>query len=210
MDIDIRDEVAHATKPVLMAPKYSELPECPIGMVRFILAEQGLFLDTRMPFGSFRKLCWASPVPLTHCGAIEEVDDFTVLLNETLMPIVESEMIDQIEETAKRHQEWAGCIVIRDGQYLYRPVEHKASQFRLEGKYNRNTEGCLVLDVHSHGFLLAEFSETDDTDDDGGIKMSLVLGHYNPINRTFKMCGRVAAEGFFFGIAFNTKEISND
>ena len=59
----------------------------------------------------------------------------------------------------------------------------------------------MVIDVHSHGAIPPFFSATDDEDDKGGVKISLVLGSYQAgkDGQTFKMAYRYCVEGFFIG-----------
>jgi PRTRC genetic system protein A len=206
---NVFDQAAHAAKPVVMAPVYGQLPECQVGMVRFLMGRQGLFLDTRMPFGAYRRLLWESPVSMDHCGEIVEIDEFTPLLKGSLLSIVISEMLEPAADAARERKEWAGCIVLRDGEYVYQSVNHSATTVRLQGEYNRNTSGCLVLDVHSHGLLAPEFSGTDDKDDDGGIKIALVIGFSRSLDH-YAMRARIAVEGFFFEVdLLCLSEVSN-
>ena len=59
---------------------------------------------------------------------------------------------------------------------------------------------CLAIDVHSHGAMKPFFSSTDDLDDSGGVKLSVVLGSYSREegrHRFLYRC-RIVVEGFFF------------
>ena len=60
----------------------------------------------------------------------------------------------------------------------------------------------LVIDVHSHGTMKAFFSSTDDFDDSGGVRLSVVLGSYsrNEGRHNFLYKCRAVLEGFFFDL----------
>ena len=77
------------------------------------MAADGLYLESRQPFGRLVKRLWentryGSALPY---GQVEEEDTFLTVLHEHVVPIVTEVMIPAAAEAARRGREWAGFVV---------------------------------------------------------------------------------------------------
>ena len=108
-------------------------------------------------------------------------------------------------EYAEDNREWAGWIVwSKEEGYSYLPLDFEASAASVFIKQRPvlPEDTHLVIDVHSHGTMKAFFSSTDDVDDSGGVRLSVVLGSYskNEGRHSFLYKYRAVVEGFFFDL----------
>ena len=198
---DIKDRIIQNHFPTVMAPKYGKLPECEIGKSRLLMAQDGLYIETNQPWGRLVYRLYEAPRPLPY-GDIEECDDFSILLTQALC-MLHDEIVPAAAGYAEQNKEWAGWIVWDEQNGLeYMPVTFESTYVRAEVRHPDLPEGRhLVIDVHSHGSISPFFSMTDDEDDKGGVKISLVLGSYKAgeNEQTFKTAYRYCVEGFFIG-----------
>ncbi len=205
MDTNLKDRLIQERFPTIMAPKYQVLPPCPLYQTRLLMACGGLYIDTLQPFGSFRRCLWAADRNLPY-GEAEEIDDFTgILVNPLVTTIFENCILPQAAEYADNNREWAGWIVWnKEEGHSYMPLDFEASAasvlIRQRPVLQEGTH--LVIDVHSHGAMKAFFSSTDDRDDSGGVRLSVVLGSYSKGEgrRNFLYKCRAVVEGFFFDL----------
>ncbi len=196
--MDQLDELIQKFFPTVIVPKYSPLPELEVRKTRFLMASGGLYIETRQPWCSGAWQVYQSPRPLPY-GDFEEYDDFLPILNDSL-DILALEIIPAAAKYAEQGLEWAGWIVWEDGNLRYMPLEFEATAVKAHVQRPDLPEGChLAIDVHSHHTMRPLFSEDDDTDDKGGVRISLVLGSYNKKEKmSFKSLFRYCVEGFFF------------
>jgi PRTRC genetic system protein A len=204
--MNTKDQLIQQRFPTIMVPRYEELSPCPLHGTRLLIAKGGLYLETAQPFGRFRRLLWdASDRDLPY-GEVEEVDELAEILTDpAAMAIFEETILPEAALCAGDQREWAGWIVWRrEGGYSYTPLDFEASLARVlikerpvlpEGTY-------LVIDVHSHGVIKPFFSSTDDFDDSGGVRVSVVLGGYAEAEgrHNFLYKARAIVEGFFFSM----------
>ena len=205
MDTNLKDRLIQERFPTIMAPRYEALPMCPLYQTRLLMACSGLYIDTLQPFGAFRKRLWFADRDLPY-GEVAEVDEFSLILkNPQVTTIFENHILPQTAAYADDNREWAGWIVwSKQEGYSYLPLEFEASAASVFIKqrpvlpYGTH----LVIDVHSHGTMKAFFSSTDDVDDSGGVRLSVVLGSYskNEGRRNFLYKCRAVVEGFFFDL----------
>ncbi|WP_028895657.1 PRTRC system protein A [Syntrophorhabdus aromaticivorans] len=205
MDTNLKDRLVQERFPTVMVPRFGQLSPCPLYQTRFLIARGGLYIDTSQPFGAFRRCLWFSDRDLPY-GEIAEVDDFSGILKDPqVTAIFEDFVLPLAAEYAGNNLEWAGWVIwTKEERYSYLPLDFEASAASILIKERpllpQNT--YLALDVHSHGAMKAFFSLTDDCDDSGGVRLSVVLGDYsrNDGRHHFVYKCRVVVEGFFFDL----------
>jgi PRTRC genetic system protein A len=169
------------------------------------MARGGLYIDTLQPFGGFRRCLWFADRELPY-GEVAEVDEFSAILKDPqAAAIFQGCVLPQAAEYANDNREWAGWIVwSKEEGHSYLPLDFEASAASVVIKHRPilPEDTHLVIDVHSHGAMRAFFSSTDDLDDSGGVKLSVVLGSYskNEGRHDFLYKCRAVIEGFFFEI----------
>jgi PRTRC genetic system protein A len=167
------------------------------------MARGGLYIDTSQPFGRFRRCLWTADRDLPY-GEVEEIDDFSAILKDPqVTAIFENWVLPQAAEYADDNLEWAGWIVWSKEEgcsYVSLDFEATAASVFIKQRPVLPEDTHLVIDVHSHGTMKAFFSSTDDLDDSGGVKLSVVLGSYarNKGRHNFLYKCRAVVEGFFF------------
>lgn len=205
MDTNLKDRLIQERFPTVMVPRFGQLSPCPLYQTRFLIARGGLYIDTSQPFGAFRQCLWFSDRDLPY-GEIAEVDDFSGILKDPqVTAIFEDFVLPLAAEYAGNNLEWAGWVIwTKEERYSYLPLDFEASAASILIKERpllpQNT--YLALDVHSHGAMKAFFSLTDDCDDSGGVRLSVVLGDYsrNDGRHHFVYKCRAVVEGFFFDL----------
>lgn len=193
-----KDKLIHDAFPTVMVPMYGELEPCATRQTRLLMGQGGLYIETRTAWGHLVERLWAAPRPLPY-GPVQEVDTFEDAFDECLDHL--RDLLPHAEGYAADDLEWAAWIIhdSRTGEFtpvrlpgLDRSAVRVCSQLpRLESSQS------VVVDAHSHGALSPGFSATDDEDDKGGVKISVVLGDYSGPG-TFRAEARYAVEGFFF------------
>ena len=134
------------------------------------------------------------------------MDEFSGILKDPqVTAIFENCILPQAAEYADGNREWAGWIVwTKEEGYSYLPLDFEASAARvfIRQRPVLPEDTHLVIDVHSHGAMKAFFSSTDDVDDSGGVRLSVVLGSYskNEGRHNFLYKCRAVVEGFFFDL----------
>lgn len=198
-----KDEVVRKRFPTLMIPREEQLPECPLGETRFLMAANGLYLESNQPWGRFIRRLWnlsrIRPLPY---GTVEEVDGFLTILQSHIMPVISTCMIKEAAAYARDGKEWAGLVILDGEGYYYLPVPFKASCFRAEDiQMPRLPEGHYIVgDVHSHHRMAPSFSPTDDYSDSMGVRISVVLGNFREAEDgpSFDWRARYCVQGFIF------------
>ncbi|MDA8106108.1 MAG: DUF2016 domain-containing protein [Nitrospiraceae bacterium] len=176
-----KDEIIRRRFPTLMAPREEPLPECPVGETRFLMAADGLYLETNQPWGRLIRRLWSlsriRPLPY---GSVEEVDEFHAILQDHIMPVISTHMVEDAAAYARDRKEWAGLAVWDGSGCYYLPVPFRASSFRAEDiRMPRLPEGHYIVgDVHSHHRMAPSFSTIDDNSDSMGARISVVLGNF--------------------------------
>jgi len=195
MDVDVKDRIIQDACPVVMAPRYSELPAVEEGY-RYLMAFDGLWVEAKVPWGHFRLPLWKSPRPLPYgeAGYIYRLESGTLPL------YLLDRCIEAARIKAERGLEWAGWIVwgAFDGYRLVEPTVIRESSSSVSYEYPELTGDHLVVDIHSHPFDMSAFSGVDDHDDMGGIRFSGVISFDRYMQPKFNV--RLCIEGHFFNL----------
>lgn len=191
MVIENKDHWLQQTCPTIMAPKYEDLEPIEDIGYRYVIAQEGFWIEAQTQWGHFRKLLWNTPRPL-HYGSVFTIEE----LNGG--PIPKALIMQAMEDAKADDLEWSAWIVWSpEAGYEYLPLEpvkrsavHVTHNIpKLEGKY-------CVLDLHSHPGSFGDFSATDDHDDEGGIYYAGVF--YTGEDGETKLKIRLCIEGFYF------------
>ena len=200
-------DIMHQTRwPTIMVPRKSVLPDCKVDGKRFLMASDGLYLETRREWGGLVKRLWQLPKRFATLpyGEVQEKDDFRTVLYENVIPIISEVMVPKAAEYAEQNKEWAGFVVWDGAEFLPWDEEFKATggsaKFVTHGAWNLPEGLTLVADVHTHGRGTPFFSSLDNDSDRGKTKISVVLGNYKVKGDepAFDWKARYCVEGFFF------------
>lgn len=191
--MDIKDRIIQEACPVVMVPRYSELPAIE-GGYRYLMAFDGLWVEAKVPWGHFRLPLWKSLRPLPYGEA-----EYIYRLESGQLPLsLLDRSIEVARDKAKKGLEWAGWIVwgAFDGYRLVEPTVIKESSSSVSYEHPELNGGHLVVDLHSHPFDMTAFSRVDDHDDMGGIRFSGVICFDRYMQPNLKV--RLCIEGHFF------------
>jgi PRTRC genetic system protein A len=193
--MDKLDSILQELCPTVMVPKYSELPELAIGNRRYLMAADGLWLETRQPWGRFRLPLWESPVSLPY-GSVKKMFCMESIHDSLIYECYKMALIKAYDR-----KEWAGWITWdAETGYVYTPLEViNESIERIDFRRPILPTGSfLVMDLHSHPFDMDAFSEDDDIDNCGGVYIAGVVS----FNKNFEpvLTKRLCIEGHFFDI----------
>ena len=191
------DSIIQKHFPTVMVPKVRPLKKCEIGGVRFLMSEDGLYLDTKQQWGSLTRKLWEPPVPLPY-GKVQQQDSLFAAVLECLR-IVQTEMVDDIVSFAQQDLEWFASIGWENGRFFVMPTVFNASS--AEVTYDRSSSSILsllVADIHSHAKGVPYFSAKDDIDDSQGFKIAMVVGNCCSEGDTIPLLWRYCINGFVF------------
>lgn len=197
--MNIKDQVLHNNISTVMVPKYSPLPYLENGRYRYLMACNGLWIEAVQPWGIFRQQLWESPKVLVY----GEVDPLLHLEGGLIPHELLENCIANASEKADEKKEWAGCITYKQmtGHYSLLPRSDIIVESKYRVSYNipkLPTDEHLVLDLHSHPFDMPAFSQQDDEDDKGGVRLAGVISFGK--NEKPKLTLRLCLEGHFFEV----------
>jgi PRTRC genetic system protein A len=174
--IDPRDAVLQAHVPAVMVPRFSALAPLDRSGHRYLVAEDGLWIEVRRPW---LHLLWPiapSMAPLPY-GPLQDALEWAFEW-DTFWVLVEQFRKEACRALPNEHAAW----FVWDEQsrrLAYRPViaiDTGPAGIKLY-RPQLGAHEHLAVDIHSHGTLTACFSQTDDEDDTGEVKLSVVLGN---------------------------------
>lgn len=184
--MDKRDEILQAHVPAIMVPRFGNLEPLATNGHRFLIAEDGVYIEVRRPW---LHVVWGltrdnvqlpyGPVLNTGISCSFEWDRVT-------------ELVLAFTRTARQQapNECGAWIVWHEegGLSLVDLEPIHAGPSRLKYRRPQIEEGLhLVCDIHSHGHLAAGFSATDDGDDLGEVKYAAVVGRADTDSPDFTM-----------------------
>ena len=195
---DPRDLFQQSLTPVVVVPKFGELAALTTPGHRYLVAEDGLWLEVRrawlwartplaqvwgtaLPFG---RLAEPQALPEVTEGMELDARDFTPPLQaQYTFDTADLERLQTLFVHDARQalpNEFAAWGVWNEqaGRLEYRPlVATEASPGGITFSRPRlEDHEHLAVDLHSHGTLAAFFSSTDDDDDRGEVKLAVVVG----------------------------------
>ncbi|HZR33792.1 MAG TPA: PRTRC system protein A [Nevskia sp.] len=157
---DPRDRMMALASPLVHQPRYSPLPPLEPGQQRYIVAANGLFLETRS-----RAVQACVPVAPGHGLPFGTARARVAVVDGWHVPPELVEHARQLAEAALPN-EWAGVILFQRGEFVLKVPEVLAAG---RASITYSTEGFdpldVVMDLHSHGAMPAFFSRQDDRDD---------------------------------------------
>ena len=187
--MDTRDQILQSVTPTVMVPRFGDFELLNHAGHRFLAAANGLWLEVWRPW-----LHVITPLAINNKVAMPygQLSATTTMLCGEL-PL---NLMQEFSRMAKARcpQETAAWMVWNENSGQFRLVgmlNEQASEAAI--RFNRprlNDNEHLVVDLHSHGCLPAFFSRDDNKDDQGEIKVSLVLGncHKETVSTAIRLC----------------------
>lgn len=196
--LDARDRFQQSLTPVVVVPRFSELAPLIIPGHRYLVAEDGLWLEVRrawlwarMPLAQ----TWGTALPFGRVAGPQELPEITAGMEvdaRNFTPPLQAQYTFEGEDLerlqtlfvhdarASLPDEFAAWGVWNEqtSRLEYRPlVATEASPGGITFSRPRlEDHEHLAVDLHSHGALAAFFSSTDDDDDRGEVKIAVVVG----------------------------------
>lgn len=173
--MDPRDAALQALTPTVMVPRFGEFEPLAQPGHRFLAGQNGDWLEVRRAWLYAR-------MPLTKASSVVKPYGTVTARLEWMCPPIPLALFERFAGMAREScpLEAAGWITWNEvsNQFAFREVGvREASASRIHFDRPRLGEGeHLVVDLHSHGRSSAFFSGTDDEDDRGEVKLSVVLG----------------------------------
>lgn len=170
---NVRDRVLLMQNPVMPMPRYGELPSLEPGERRYVVAEDGVYVQAKtLALSVCARISSTPPLPFGSLtprvelsGGLPPRSFFTRMCAEAL---------------AESPNEWA-ALVHWDAdcqRYVWTATEARhRSPCRVAYDSAARDESCLVIDAHSHGVAAPGFSAIDDASDRYGLYFACVLGH---------------------------------
>lgn len=183
MSLDPRDRILQDLTPAVMVPRFAPCPAMERSGHRYLVAEDGLWLEVVRPWLIAR-------VPVARILAEDMDGTHSLPFGRIARSIVYNVRADDFEELRRRFvsdarralpSEFAawGVYDARSGRLSYQPlvaIEASAHGITFHRPALQEHQH-LAIDLHSHGVQPAFFSSTDDEDDRGEVKASLVAGN---------------------------------
>jgi len=168
-----------AAAPIAAVPRHAPFHPLQENGHRFLLAADGLHLEVRRPWLHFiHRLAEQTAVAIPY-GEVEK----TCLLDFKSI----GSALPQMKEFATKARadapiEAAASLLWnhreRTWRIAYPEIIGEASASMIQyAQVEVGPDESLALDIHSHGHAGAFFSDTDDTDDRGAVKISAVFGN---------------------------------
>lgn len=206
--LDKRDIALQTLTPCVMVPKFSGLEPLQASGHRFLLANDGLWLDIKRAW-----LDLTVPLALQHlvpipCGQLKEKMHF----NFGLLP---TKFLKQFLNDARKSlpNECAAWFIWNEktGEMRYELLAENAASITAlsyQCPYLEEDEH-LIADIHSHGNDAAFFSYDDNNDDKTVVKIAVVIGNVSQQNISIKM--RLCANGYFIDLpCIGMEDIGDD
>lgn len=176
MTLDRRDQVLQAHVPVVMVPSFGALPLLEKPGHRYLAAGDGLWLEVLRPWLHARAPVAPAEIPLPY-GRVEQRITYAFAQPE-LAEIEQRFLHDAARAFPNECAAW-GVYDDRTGELDYQPlIATEASPGSVSFvRPQLQDHQHLAIDIHSHGAIAACFSGTDDEDDAGEVKYSVVIGN---------------------------------
>lgn len=187
MDLDPKDRIILAQAPLVAMPRFTNFPPLEQTGHRFIVAEDGLYLELDRPWLHVTRMVAESPMPLPYGPVIDEGLQFG-FEDDELTTLIARFIVDAKAALPAECAAW-GVWNEQTERLEYRPcLTIQASAGGVEFHRPRLAEHeHLAVDIHSHGQLGAFFSGTDDEDDAGAVKLAVVVGELHTDEPSIRM-----------------------
>jgi PRTRC genetic system protein A len=181
-----------AAAPVAAVPRHAPFHALQENGHRFLLAEDGLYLEVRRPWIHYIHQLAAQGAVAIPYGAIQskcELDFGTIgsalaQMREFAAKARADAPIEAAASLLWDHRE-------RSWRIEYPDIIGEASESRIKFREVKpGPDESVAIDLHSHGYAGAYFSPTDDEDDRGAVKISAVFGSLDTATPTvaFRLC----------------------
>lgn len=186
------DQALLAAAPIAAVPRHAPFHPLQDAGHRFLLAEDGLYLEVRRPWIHFiQRLAEHRAVAIPY-GPLKNKCELGFGTIGSALPQLKdfaagAKVVAPVEAAAAllwNHQE-------RTWRIEYPETVGEATASRISYRtVEPGPDESLAIDVHSHGHLDAFFSETDNEDDRGSVKISAVFGNMDQPRPTvaFRLC----------------------
>lgn len=169
---DVRDRVLLMQNPVLPMPRYGALPSLEPGERRYVVADDGVYVQARtLALSVCARIASTPPLPF---GSLTP----GVELSGGLLP--RSFFMRMCAEAlAESPNEWAALVHWDADLHRYvwtAPEARRRSTCHVAYDSAARDESYLVIDAHSHGVAAPGFSAIDDESDRYGLYFACVLG----------------------------------
>lgn len=193
--LDPRDAILQTHTPALMVPRHGVLPLMDKPGHRFLVAASGLWLEVLRPWMHARVPVGYTEVPLPY-GEVRQHVQYAFSARDIAR--VQARFVkDAIDALPNECAGW-GVYNEASGELAYRPLlADVSSPGGVQFHRPRLAEHeHLAVDLHSHAQLDAYFSATDDADDQGEVKIAIVVGN---VHREPTAASRLCLLGAFVG-----------
>jgi len=190
---DPRDRIILEHAPLVAMPRYSALDDLPVNRHRFIAGNDGLYLELRRPWAFVAALVAPSEMPLPY-GEVCELYQYQ-FDEDQLDALTEQFTADARAALPNECAAWGVWNEHTELlEYRLLAADHASPGGVTFKRPRLAPHEHLAVDLHSHADGPAFFSETDDADDLGEVKIAIVAGH---LDREPQYVSRLCALGFF-------------
>lgn len=189
--------------PTVMVPRFGTFEPLQDSGHRFLAASDGLWLEVRRSWLYLRKpTARQTKVAMPYGTVTETMELFCGPVPLDLL----REFSAQARNAAPLETAAWGTWDEESGKFMFRRLDaNNASAAYIDVNRPRlNDNEHLVLDMHSHGKGRAFFSGTDNEDDQGEVKIAMVLGHCNREKLDTKT--RLCCLGLYIPLAANVAD----
>lgn len=185
MTTDARDRILLEHAPLVAMPRYDNFPPLDTPGHRFIAAEDGLWLELTRPWLHLTWPVAESAMALPYGPMLADEIEFA-FSDEELARVVNQFIYHAKNQLPNEYAAWA--LWDEDAQRLvYCPLVamHAGPGGITFHRPTLKPHEHLAVDIHSHGTLPAFFSATDDEDDEGAVKLAVVVGNLDQPELSF-------------------------
>lgn len=181
-----------AAAPVAAVPRYAPFHPLQESGHRFLLAADGLYLEVRRPWLHYiHQLAKHTAVAIPFGEITKKCELDFGSIGSALPQMKEFAAEAKADAPLEAAASLLWNHVEKSWRIEYPKIIGEATQGSIQ--YEQVVPGedeSLAIDLHSHGHLGAFFSETDNADDRGSVKIAGVLGNLDKAQPTvaFRMC----------------------
>jgi PRTRC genetic system protein A len=178
----LKDSLLLSLAPVAVVPKYSTFSPLTHNGHRFLLADDGMYLEVRRPWlYVVHRLAQQTAVTMPF-GAIEPCTQLAFGRISQIVPQIQQFAASAIRELPNEHADmlvWNNLDETLSDLNVSIPLATPGS-LTYKSREMEDHES-IAVDIHSHGTAPAFFSATDNQDDAGSVKLSVVIGNLDKV-----------------------------